>query len=139
MLFINPILGVAQAVALTGLNVARAPYDLMMSARPTIVEVKIGLIGVSENVAARCIRELRLSYLSAPASTNFKLKLELVDKDFLVHFPVSHSDMFAVTRKLRKNILLDVGSWLNCEKSHVKSDRVTMIFAPKIPPLSLTA
>lgn len=139
MLFVSPILGATRAVTTTGLSIAKMPFDLITFAKPTVIDVKVGLIHVGENVAARCIQELRLSYLSAPITPNMKLKLELVDKDFLERFPVTQSDMHLVTRKLRRNILLGVGSWLNCEKSHINDDRVTMIFTPKVSPLSLTA
>jgi hypothetical protein len=139
MLFVSPILDATRTVAMAGLSIAKMPFDLMTFAKPTVVEVKVGLIHVGENVAARCIQELRLSYLSAPVVPNMRLKLELTNKDFLERFPVSQNDMHLVTRKLRRNILLGVGSWLNCEKSQINDDRVTMIFTPKVSPLSLTA
>jgi hypothetical protein len=139
MFFLSPIFDLTRTATSAGLSVARWPFELAMSVRPTIIEVKIGLIHVGENVAARCIRELKLSYLSAPPTPNIKFKLELVDKDFLERFPVTQSDMALVSGKLRRNILQDTGSWLSCEKSHIRDNRVTMIFAPKIRPLSLTA
>lgn len=139
MLFVSPVLSATNAVIATGISIAKSPFKLMTSVRPAVIEVKVGLIHVGENVATRCIRELRLSYLSAPPSSNVRLKLVLVDKDFLEYFPVSQTDMFLVSRKLRRNILLGVGSWLKCEHSRVDSDRLTMVFTPRTLPFALSA
>lgn len=129
----------AQITTSTALSVAKMPYELIVSMRPTIVKVEIGFVSVGEDVTVLCTNALKRSFMQAPANPNVKLHLELVDKDFLLRFPVTEHDMFKVARKLQRNILKEVGHWLHLEDSNVQSNSVALTFTPKMQHLELTA